>query len=370
MKHAALAALGAVALALAAAAFDRLETEFRSARAAAALQAQSLSTLDRELSARLDQEAHERELSVRRVEKVAWRSGHDLAERIDAVDRATQEIPVRLDQALDERVVRVREEVRSAAGALRELDTELAQVRDVLRADPERLARRVLAPSVQVNGRDTIGGGVMVACYPEEGGTYTVYILSAYHVVQKVVARIERHEPTPPIEVKVYGEDGTVAGTFPAAVAAFDPGRDVSLLTIAAPEPPAHLAHLMPRHRIHALSTFTPIYAVGCPLGHDPMPTSGEISTTHKRVNGSDFWMVNAPTIFGNSGGGIFHRDTHELIGLSAMICTYDGIVSTPVPHMSIMTSLDAIYDWLDERDLAFLYDPALPRVAHAKADY
>ena len=76
---------------------------------------------------------------------------------------------------------------------------------------------------------------------------------------------------------------------------------------------------------------------------------------------------MNAPTIFGNSGGGIFHRETHELIGLSAMICTYDNFVSTPVPHMSIMVSMDAVYDWLDEQNLQFLYDPTATREACLK---
>ena len=68
--------------------------------------------------------------------------------------------------------------------------------------------------------------------------------------------------------------------------------------------------------------------------------------------------MMNAPTIFGNSGGGVFHRQTRELIGVSVMVCTYDGAVSTPVPHLGIMVSLETVYDWLDELHYPFIYDP------------
>ena len=66
-----------------------------------------------------------------------------------------------------------------------------------------------------------------------------------------------------------------------------------------------------------------------------------------------------SPTIFGNSGGGIFHRETHEMIGISAMICTYDNLVSTPVPHLSIVVSLETVYDWLDEQGFGDLYASA-----------
>jgi hypothetical protein len=57
------------------------------------------------------------------------------------------------------------------------------------------------------------------------------------------------------------------------------------------------------------------------------------------------------------------------------MVCTYDGAVSTPVPHLGIMVSLETVYDWLDSLNYQFLYDPEFPleafesvRHAHAKA--
>jgi hypothetical protein len=75
--------------------------------------------------------------------------------------------------------------------------------------------------------------------------------------------------------------------------------------------------------------------------------------------------MMNAPTIFGNSGGGVFHRETRELLGVSVMVCTYDGAVSTPVPHLGIMVSLETVYDWLDDLHYQFIYDPEYPLEAY-----
>ena len=69
--------------------------------------------------------------------------------------------------------------------------------------------------------------------------------------------------------------------------------------------------------------------------------------------------MMNAPTTFGNSGGGIFSRETHRLIGVSVMVCTYDGD-ATPVSHLGILISMEGVYDWLDSIHYRFLYDPAV----------
>jgi hypothetical protein len=50
------------------------------------------------------------------------------------------------------------------------------------------------------------------------------------------------------------------------------------------------------------------------------------------------------------------------------MVCTYDGAVSTPVPHLGIMVSLDTVYDWLDSLNYHFIYDPEFPLEAFEAA--
>lgn len=253
---------------------------------------------------------------------------------------------------VEERLRSLEKEMRHGERMHRMTIDEIEGVRRALARDTESLSRSVLLPSVQVNARGSVGGGTLIQSREMAPGEYATYAVTAFHVVQKSVRDA--------VEIRVYGADGSLAETVEADIVAYDEKKDVVLLQLRSKRKFANVARLARRETLRDISVFTPIYAVGCPLGHDPLPSPGEISTLHKEVNGEKFWMMNAPTIFGNSGGGIFHRETHELVGISAMICTYDGFVSTPVPHLGILVSLLTLYDWLDKQYLQFVYDPAV----------
>jgi len=229
-----------------------------------------------------------------------------------------------------------------------------AEVRQVLPRDVDGLYRDVLAPSVQVNGKGGVGGGTLLFSREDHS-----YVVTAYHVIQKVVTRDEHGEKREPIAVQIYDEKGAPADLVASDLLAYDEKKDLGLLRLRSSRTFPNVARLASRETLRRIKVFTPVYAEGCPLGHDPLPTVGEVATLNKDVGGEKFWMMNAPTIFGNSGGGIFHRETRELLGVSVMICTYDGAVSTPVPHLGILVSLESVYDWLDSLHYRFVYDPA-----------
>jgi len=251
---------------------------------------------------------------------------------------------------------RLRVESAGLTRAFDRMETRLAQVG---RRDPARLQHDILAPSVQVNVKGSVGGGTLL--YSKDTRSY---IISACHVLQKILTGAD-DETREPVEVTLYDDQGVSTDTVDADLVAWDDRKDLALLRLRAVREFPNPAQLASRETLRAIRVFTPIYAVGCPLGHDPLPTLGEIATLNKVVNGERFWMMNAPTIFGNSGGGVFHRETRELIGVSVMVCTYDGAVSTPVPHLGIMVSLETVYDWLDELHYQFLYDPEYPLEAY-----
>ncbi len=221
--------------------------------------------------------------------------------------------------------------------------------------DPSLLQRDILAPSVQVNVKGNVGGGTLLCS--REGHSY---VITACHVVQKIIPGRDE-ETREPVDVTMYDGQGRASETIDADLVAWDDRKDLALLRVRSVREFPNAARLASRETLRQVHVFTPIYAVGCPLGHDPLPTLGEVATLNKEVNGERFWMMNAPTIFGNSGGGVFHRETRELIGVSVMVCTYDGAVSTPVPHLGIMVSLETVYDWLDELHGPFIYDPDAP---------
>jgi len=214
----------------------------------------------------------------------------------------------------------------------------------------------ILGPSVQVNVQGSVGGGTLL--FSRETHSY---VITAHHVIQKILAGDTDAETRAPVEVTLYDGQGSATDTVEGDLVAWDERKDLALLRLRAVHEYHNVARLAPREVLRSIRVFTPIVAVGCPLGHDPLPTLGEVATLNKEVNGEKFWMMNAPTIFGNSGGGVFHRETRELVGVSVMVCTYDGAVSTPVPHLGILVSLETVYDWLDTLNYHFIYDPEFP---------
>jgi S1-C subfamily serine protease len=235
--------------------------------------------------------------------------------------------------------------------------------------DPAQLQHDILSPSVQVNVQGSVGGGTLLYSHDTHS-----YVVTACHVIQKILAAGGDDETRAPAEVTLYDDSGACTDSVEGDLVAWDERKDLALLRLRTVHELRNIARLASRESLRSIRVFAPIYAVGCPLGHDPLPTLGEIATLNKELNGERFWMMNAPTIFGNSGGGVFHRETRELIGVSVMVCTYDGAVSTPVPHLGIMVSLETVYDWLDSLNYHFIYDPEFPleafeavRSTHAK---
>jgi len=133
-----------------------------------------------------------------------------------------------------------------------------------------------------------------------------------------------------------------------AKVIAEQSDHDLALLLVYLDEPWPYVAQLANRTEVENLEIFEPVYAVGCPLGNKPLPSVGEISSQEKRVSGSTFWMVNAPTFFGNSGGGIFHHSSGRLVGISSMIYTYGKRQPMVVPHMGLFVPLETVRSWLE----------------------
>ncbi|MEK7865471.1 MAG: trypsin-like peptidase domain-containing protein [Planctomycetota bacterium] len=231
----------------------------------------------------------------------------------------------------------------------------VARVEKVALPDPRRTSSSILRPSVQVRGNGGVGGGTVIYSRLDADGVAHTYVITAHHVVNKIVKKKDGVETREAAEVDLY--DRGSARTLKADLVTYDETRDVALLKVRDSEVYPYVATLIPRAGVKGLDVFDPVFAVGCPLGHSPTPSMGEISSKKKDVKGQNFWMMNAPTIFGNSGGGIFLAESLEMVGVSSMICVYDNFMATPVPHLGVMVSMDTVYDWLDAQCFQFLYD-------------
>jgi len=184
----------------------------------------------------------------------------------------------------------------------------------------------MLYPTVRITAGDSIGSGVAIR-YNEtlKHGNNETFILTAAHVVgNQSVVEVEFFSPS-------VLQSATVVIT--------DTVKDLALLTTDYTDyTDIYKARLAPRNYQPYL--FTPVWVVGCSLGLDPRPSSGEISA----ICGS-YWEVSAPILPGNSGGPVFNARTYEVIGIAVWVRVYDGQLVTT---MAGVVPIQTIYEFLD----------------------
>ena len=245
---------------------------------------------------------------------------------------------------------------------------------------------------IQYQGKTYFGFGSGVVVYSqlnELGTGYDTYIITCNHVVETPV--FDESVPADPFAgpkakgynygvkyVEFFDKFGNSLRKVPARVIAHSNnmvctgdedgnmivdrknaddqtgmyhGEDVALLKIETPEK-YPVCKMPSRETLKALKVFDKVRVVGAALGDKPIPTFGEIT----RID-VDFVSVNAPAIFGNSGGPVFLDKTHELIGILNMgRATQGGFVT----HMGFIRPLGRIYDWFDTVGYTFLYDKSV----------
>ena len=261
------------------------------------------------------------------------------------------ELEQRLDER-DERLLRRWERLSELVSSTQELANESRRhIQDLDQAlaprDLRGMWRELVGPVVQLAGDTSVGSGVLLESKEDAAqGDYQTLLVTAWHVVRDIQGDLSKTDM--PVPVNIYDEDGSIRHEL-AQLMYFDPELDTALLEIRSAEPLENGATLAPRRRLDQVRIFDSVYAVGCPLGNDPIPTHGEIATVDHEVDGEHYWMINAPTYIGNSGGGIFDSDTHELLGIFSKIYTHGTLRPTIVPHMGLVTPMSAIYDWLEQ---------------------
>ena len=247
----------------------------------------------------------------------------------------------------------VRAKEQDAAMRLSETQGAIATLASQLYRDPSAMTRTMLLPTVQLNGDDTVGSGTMVFSdlNPKSGAVET-YVLTSHHVVRNILADTPKaaHDG---FDVTIYlpGERVIVKGKMIAN----QPKIDAALVQLVTDRKFPFVANVLPRAECGDVKVWDPVCAVGCPLGNDPVPSHGEVSSLKNELNGANYWMINAPTYFGNSGGGIYRADTRQLIGVFSKIYTHGKGTPVVVPHMGLCTPIELVYEWLAAEKLEHL---------------
>jgi S1-C subfamily serine protease len=197
-----------------------------------------------------------------------------------------------------------------------------------------------------------VGSGVIV--FNAERGSPKVletYVLTAYHVIKDNFVTKEGEKE--PVQVDIYPRKNDRI-TVISEVLQVQTELDVALLRIrtnliANPAKPADPEILA------GLDLFSKVVTIGCPLGYEPMPTRGELMSRSKVFDKRTFWMMSAPTIFGNSGGGVFDAGSGCLLGLLVRIAAYKNVIDVAVPHLGIVTPIAEIENWLEKTGFGFV---------------
>jgi S1-C subfamily serine protease len=239
--------------------------------------------------------------------------------------------------------------VESRVQFLRELADRSALEASSRRLDEKLVHRELVQPTVRVNAKSEVGSGSLIYSRAHKGQPRT-FVLTAWHIVKDNVGE---GGPTP-IDVDVY--DALSKPTeFRGKLVAREEALDLALLELHAETVFPVTARLPRTQDLERVSVFAKVYAIGCPLGYAPMPTSGELTSTAKELDGVTYWMTNAPTIFGNSGGGIYLADSRHLVGVLSRISAYKNLIDVAVPHMGIVTPFTRVYEWLEKTEFAFI---------------
>ncbi len=282
----------------------------------------------------------------------------EMASRSTEIKAAVRESSSVLAHLLRRELTPQRKQLTETAWKTEQTARSLKEVVQKLGPDPGMLKKRMLYPTVQLRGNGTVGSGVVVfsgRLGRSKRSRPATFILTAYHVVLEVTPEKQRERIK---DVRIMGPgDRLFPKHFSAKVLAFDRKRDLALLQLEREEPFKYVAEFVSAKELQKIDLFEPAYAVGCPLGNVPLPTWGQITTKHKVVDGQVFWMLSAPTYFGNSGGGIFRASDARLLGIASMIYTYGRTHPTVVPHLGLFVPAEEIFAFLKKEGFGFLYD-------------
>lgn len=233
----------------------------------------------------------------------------------------------------------------------------------------------MIYPVVRVRYEKVGGSGLVIYSKPTapNGTKYETYIITCHHVVEAAIkfvtkwsALAQRNikvEDRAEVQVEIFEYEGIsrlVGGTtYNAIIEAWDKELDIALLKVKSQKKFEHVAKMYPKDKEDDVFLGMPTVAVGCSLGHEPIINYGTLAGKHDRIENKEYWMSTANTIFGNSGGAEFLRDTHEYIGMTARVSGIQlGFSVDIITWMGFFVPITSIYGFIDDQIFQFLYDP------------
>ena len=231
-----------------------------------------------------------------------------------------------------------------------------------------------LYPVTRVRASDSGGSGVLVYSEPdpENPDEYINIALTCQHVIDKniivkdewdaVLKRDIKRDIMQEVSVEIFDYDGSKivsANSTSSEIIAYDKNHDLAAVKLNNTRKMPYVSSIIPRDEIKNIHIADPVWVSGCSLLHDPFPNSGTLTSLREMIDQKAYIMQNAPSIFGNSGGGLFHGDTGHLLGLTSRITvTQMGFGMDVQAWMGFSTHPERLYEFFDHQEMQFLYDP------------
>jgi len=242
----------------------------------------------------------------------------------------------------------------------------------------EKLHYEMLYPTVRIRSDKATGSGTVVYSKKDEEGIYHTYVVTCEHVVDDLIKvekgwdpilKMDRRKENlgrPSVELFYYEHLSRCKGSsgeHRSQIVAYDKDEDIAILEVERKETPVeYIAALYPQDEIKKIHVLDQLFCVGAAMGHEPIMTKGNLNFMDEIIEGKEYWMSSAPSIFGNSGGSVYRysaeREQHEFLGIPARI-TVDiaGFSTDAITHMGYFVPITRIYKLLDRNNLSFIYD-------------
>jgi S1-C subfamily serine protease len=233
--------------------------------------------------------------------------------------------------------------------------------------------RMIQLPCVRVQTQRAGGSGTVIySASNSDGEEFSTYILTNHHVVSGSIKVIPKWNPMLRREIKrdvfetveahffTYRYESRAIGGYSVQsdIMTYDPEEDLALLRLRSPQQAPAVAQLFPRGQENQLRIGMKVITVGAGLGEDPVQTEGHLSQFGRDIDRKEYWLNTAPSIFGNSGGGMYLKRTLQLVGVPARIGVAMLGLPDPITHLSYAIPITRIYNFLEEQRFRFIYNP------------
>ena len=232
---------------------------------------------------------------------------------------------------------------------------------------------RILYPVVRVRAGNAGGSGVLVYSEPDpqNEGKFINIALTCQHVVDAAIKIRDDFDPVlkqqrksdyfEEVSIEVFDYDGSKlisSNATNAEIIAYDKHHDLAAVKLNNPRPMPYVASIIPKNEIADIQIADSVVTCGCSLLHDPFPNNGTLTYLREMIEQKAYIMANAPSIFGNSGGGLFHGDSGHLLGLTSRVTvTQMGFGVDVQTWMNFSTHPDRLYEFFEHQELQFLYN-------------